>query len=328
MVRAFMRSLLFLAALLAFPHISPAPLIYVPGEGWIYETPGKEGKWHRLRAEDQLKVAEDAFEQKEYNLALKAARRTVKRWPLSDFTPDAQFMIGRVYEHKNHDEKAFNEYQKVIDKYPKYSKYEEVLQRQYEIANRFLGGQWFKLWGVIPIFPSMEKTAAMYEKLVKSGPYSDVGAQAQLKMGEAHVKEEQFSKAVKQYERAADIYSDRKEVASEALFKAGLAYHKQTKAAEYDQNSSTKAIATFSDFIALYPEDPRVPEAQQLIVELKTEQARGAFEIARFYEKKKAWQGAMVYYNEVLIKDPESPFAADARARIEVIKRRLGQTAE
>lgn len=328
MRRVSLKCLLVLVALVALPHVSPAPLIYVPGEGWIYETPGKEGKWHRLRAEDQLKVAQDAYEAKDYGTAMKAARRTVKRWPLSDYAPDAQFMIGQLYEHKKYDEKAFNEYQKIVDKYPKYSKYADVLQRQYEIANRFLGGQWFKLWGVIPIFPSMEKTADMYSKLSKNGPYSDVGAQAQLKMGEAQEKQELYAKAVKQYEHAADIYSDRKEVAADALFKAGMAYHKQTKTAEYDQNASTKAIATFTDFIALHPNDPRVPDAQKLITELKTEQARGAFTIAKFYEKKKSWQGAMVYYNEVLIKDPESPYAAEARERIEIIKARLGQSTE
>jgi hypothetical protein len=43
-------------------------------------------------------------------------------------------------------------------------------------------------------------------------------------------------------------------------------------------------------------------------------------EIARFYEKKRMWSGALVYYNEVLIKDPESPFAAEAKRRIEFLK--------
>jgi outer membrane protein assembly factor BamD len=328
MRRVSYRILLVAAALLAFPFASPAPLIYVPGEGWIYESPGKEGKWHRLRAEDQLKVAQNAFETKDYTLALKAARRTVTRWPLSDYAPDAQFLVGQVYEQKKYDEKAFNEYQKLIEKYPKYDKYQQVLERQYEIANRFLGGQWFKLWGRIPIFPSMEKTAAMYEKLVKNGPYSDIGPQAQLNMAAAHEKREDFAKAVKQYEHAADIYHDRKEVSADALFKAGLAYHKQAKTAEYDQNAASQAIATFSDFMALHPEHEKVAEAQKLIAELKTEQARGAFKIAKFYEKQRRWAGAMVYYNEVLLKDPNSEFAPEARERIEILKARLGHGVE
>jgi outer membrane protein assembly factor BamD (BamD/ComL family) len=320
-----------LLAVLAFPHVSPAPLIYVPGEGWVYEAPGKEGRWHRMRAEDQLQVAQEAFESEDYGLSLKAARRTVKRWPLSDFAPQAQYLVARVYEARKHDEKAFNEYQRLLEKYPKVQNYEEVLQRQFDIATRFLNGQWFRLWGYIPIFPSMEKTTEMYRKLVKNGPYSDVAAQSQLNMAAASEKREDYAKAVKMYEKAADLYSDRKAVAAEALFKAGMAYYKQAKAAEYDQNAATQAIATFSDYVALHPEHAQVPEAQQIIAELKTEKARGAFQIAKFYEKSKRWHGARVYYNQVIDPiegDPNSEYAEEARERLEIINRKLGLNTE
>ena len=39
---------------------------------------------------------------------------------------------------------------------------------------------------------------------------------------------------------------------------------------------------------------------------LRYEQAQGAMKIAKFYEKKKQFDGALVYYNEVLLKDPNS----------------------
>ena len=51
---------------------------------------------------------------------------------------------------------------------------------------------------------------------------------------------------------------------------------------------------------------------------LKAEQVRGNFEIAQFYENSKKWDGAVVYYNEVLQLDPNSRYAAPARQRIEV----------
>ena len=62
---------------LAFPFTSPAPLIYRPGEGWVYEAVGG-GKWVRTRAKDQLEVAQTAFDNKDYSTAFKAARRTQK----------------------------------------------------------------------------------------------------------------------------------------------------------------------------------------------------------------------------------------------------------
>jgi outer membrane protein assembly factor BamD len=317
--------------LLAFPHVAPAPLIYRVGEGWIYEPATKDaGKWIRTRAKDQLDVAQKAFDEKDYGLSLRAARRTVVQWPLSDYSPDAQYLMGRCYEAKGSYERAFNEYQKILEKFPKFSRYPEVLARQYEIANHFLGGAWFKLWGVIPAFPSMDKTANMYQTIIKNGPYSDVAAQAQLNIGEAREKKiswwtsPDYPKAVKAYEQAADRYHDRKDVSADALYKAGLAYNKQAKTSEYDQNAAAQAIATFNDFMALHPDDPRVPEAKKIIEALRIEQARGNFEIAKYYERKKHWEGALVYYNEVLLKDPSSTYADEAKSRIEILKLRLG----
>src|SRR5215467_13470930 len=110
-----LRLLLILACLLAFPFRSPAPLIYRPGEGWTYEPVGGGGKWRRTRAKDQLDVAQEAFDKKDYGLALKAARRVVKVWPLSDYGPQAQYLVGRCYEARGNEERAFKEYQVVLE---------------------------------------------------------------------------------------------------------------------------------------------------------------------------------------------------------------------
>lgn len=316
------RVLLLLACVACFPLSAPAPLIYRPGEGWTYEPVGGGAvAWRKLRAKDQLDVAQAAFDKKDYRLALKAAARVVFVWPLSDYAPQAQYLVGRCYELQGKDEKAFKEYEKILDKFPKFPNYDDVLQHQYAIANLHLAGKWFRLWDYIP-YPSVEKTAEMYVKIVKHGPYSDVGPASQLKLGLAREKQKDYPAAVKVYETAADRYHDRPQVAAEAIYREGLAYKSQANKAEYDQSTAGSAITTFSDFMAIYPNDPRVTQAQKLISSLRGEQARGSFETARFYERYKKWAGALVYYNEVLVIDPDSPYAGPARQRIEALKKR------
>lgn len=328
----FRFAFVLLACLVLLPLNTPAPLIYRAGEGWSYEPVGG-GKWVKTRAKDQLEVAQNAFDQKDYSLALKAARRTVKIWPLSDYAPQAQYLLARCYEAKGQDERAFKEYQKVLEKYPKVANYDEILTRQNVIANRFLAGQWFKLWGYVPFFPSMDKTSEMLEKVIKNGPYSEVAPQAQINVGSAREKQlsffnptEPYKQAIKAYKHAADQYHYQKDVAADALYKAGLAYYKQAKTAEYDQSVAGQAIETFTDLMTLFPEDSRVPEVQKIIEDLKAEQARGSLQIARFYEKKKRWRGALVYYNEVVNKDPNSKYAEEAKHRIEALNKRADQT--
>jgi outer membrane protein assembly factor BamD len=323
--------LLIVLCVLAFPFRSPAPLIYRPGEGWSYEPVGGEGKWRRARAKDQLDLAQDAFNKKDYSLALKAARRVVRTWPLSDYAPQAQYLVGRCYEAKGQEEKAFKEYQKVLEKQPKIANYDEILRRQDGIADKYLAGKWFKLWNVIPIFSSMEKTADMYDKIVKNGPYSEVAPQAQMKIGAAREKQRNYALAAKAYETAADRYHDRPQVAANALYREGIAYHKQAQTAEYDQSAAGQAIATFTDFMTLYPNDPRVPETQKIIADLKREQARGNLNIAKFYEKARKWEAAKIYYNEVVslsMADMGSAYRAEALQRLDALSKRSGKPAK
>ena len=298
----------------------PAPLIYRPGEGWTYEAVGAGAAWQRKRAKDQLAVAQEAFDAGQYRLALKAAKHTTKTWPLSDSSGRAQYLIGRCYEARKRDERAFKEYQKALTKYPKLENYSEIQQRQFEIANRYLGGQWFKLWGYIPFFPSMDRTAKLFDQVNKNGPYSEIGPKALMNIGAAREKQKDYRLAVRAYERAADKYYDRPKVGADAMYSAGIAWNRLARRAEYDQSIAGNAINFLNDFKALYPDDQRTDEATKIIASLKTEQARGALKTAEFYEKYKRYQGALVYYNEVLVKDPKSIFAAQARERIEALK--------
>ncbi len=322
MCRCVRLVLLIALFLVGFPFRSPAPLIYRPGEGWSYEAVGSEGKWQRARAKDQLEVAQQAFDAKKYGLALKAARRVVRVWPVSDYAPQAQYLVARCYEAKGRSDKAFKEYQKLVEKNPKGGDFRDVIQRQYDIANLYLGGKWFKLWGVIPAFPSMDKTADMYAAVVKNGPFSDVAPQAQLKIGTAREKQHNYVLAVKAYELAADRYHDRPEIAAEALYRQARAYRKQAQTADYDQTTAGQAVATYTDFMTLFPNDPRANEAQKTVSALKSEQARGNYRTAKFYEKYHKWEGAMIYYNEVLLQDPSSPYATEAKQRIAELKKK------
>jgi outer membrane protein assembly factor BamD (BamD/ComL family) len=251
------------------------------------------------------------------------------RWPESDYAPQAQNLVARSYEAKGDAEKAFKEYQKLLEKQPKTASFDEIRRRQYKIANLFLAGKRFKLWGTIPLYRSMDRTAKMYKDIVKTGPYSDVAPQAQLNIGTAREKQSSlgfkapdYTAAIQAYDLAADRYHDQPKVASEAIYRAGLAYQKQAQSPDRDQGTAGQAIAKFTDFLALYPDDPRAPQAHQIIASLKSKQAQGNFVVAQFYEKRKRWEGARIYYNEVLLQDPNSPYAPEARKRIDQLKQR------
>jgi len=305
------------------PSRAPAPLMYLPGEGWYYEPYGETANWQRKHAKDQLQVAEEAFTAKNYSITLRAASRILRVWPLSDYAPRAAYLIGRCQEADGKDEAAFDFYQKIITTYPKSAQYNEVLWRQYEIAGRFLNGEYFRLWNLIPIYTSMDETAKLYEKIIANGPHSEVAPHAQLKIGAAREKEKNYEEAVKAYTTAADRYNDQPAIAADAMYRAAVSWEKQADTAEYDQSAAAQAIAAYTDFTVVFPDDARVAAAQTALVKLKAEQVRGSFQIAEFYEHSHKWAGAIIYYNDVLQLDANSPLAAQARQRIEILKPRL-----
>jgi len=329
MNRRFVSLLLLVAGAMFLPFRAPAPLYYTPGEGWYYEPYGEKADWQRPNAKLQLDVAEQSFTNKNYNVTLHAAHRVLRVWPLSDYASRAEYLIGRCLETAGKDEAAFTAYEAIIQKYPQSESYEDVLWRQYEIANRFLNGEWFRLWGTIPLYRSMDGTAKLFSEIVTNGPYSDVAPHAQLRIGAAREKQKDYPEAVKAYATAADRYYNQPVIAADALYREGVAFQKQAATAEYDQGTAGQAIAAFTDFTTLYPGDKRVPDAQKAIAALKTQQVEGNFRIAQFYEQNKVLNaaqrrdGALVYYNEVLQLDPNSPFAAQARQRIEQLKPRV-----
>jgi outer membrane protein assembly factor BamD (BamD/ComL family) len=67
-----------------------------------------------------------------------------------------------------------------------------------------------------------------------------------------------------------------------------------------------------------------VPDAQRRIASLKTEEARGNYRIAQYYEKGNKLEAARIYYNAAYAIDSTSPMGIQARQRIEALKAKTG----
>lgn len=322
---AWRKFLIIMLVFISGTEWCPAPFVFTPGEGWRYDSPGDDTGWRADTAKDQLEITRLAVEAQDGMLALRSAQRLLSSWPLSDYAPDAQFYAGVAFTMRKMDQKAFDQFQVLIDIYPKSSRYEEALKQQFDIATRFMNGQRKRImWGRVPVWRSRKTAVEMYEQVIKNGPYTDFAAQAQINIGLSHEKREsfllsfseKFTDAALAYEQAAFRYFDRPEIAADALFMAGNAYFAQARSGEYDQGHSDKAILAYEDFMAMFPADERKNKAIENIAILRDEQSRGAYLIGRFYEKKKAIKSALIYYNEAISKDPTSDFAEKSRQKI------------
>jgi len=302
---------LILALCLGWPLESPAPLIYRPGQGW--ETSG-EGEVEAT-SKAQLAKAQKLEKEKNFEQAAIAYRMLVKTWPLSPNAAEAQYRYACCLLENGEPIKAYKELQKTIENYPDSSHFNEILQKQYEIGNMFLAGERLRVWH-IPTFPSMDKTVEIYETVIKNGPYSEIAPLAQMKIGFAREKQKKYKEAVEAYENLIRKYPS-SDLVDDAQFQIGFAYMSAARAADYDQTATRRSITAYQDYLTRYPKSEKVEQAQANIDKLRAEQARGLFNIARWYDWKNESTSALIYYNEVIQKYPESDLAKRAKERAE-----------
>lgn len=293
------------------PPECPAPLIWRKGEGWSYD---RSGAATATNPREQLAQGKKFQEKKDYGNAIAAYRRLLKRWPTSLSAPEAQFGLAECQLATEHMFVAFKEYQKLIEKYPGSEHFDQALQRQFEIGNMFFAGDKDKVWGV-KLFPSLDKAVEIYEQVVKNGPYTKVAPQAQMRIGLTREKQKQYLEAVRAYEKLLERYP-KDPVAEAAQFQIGYAYMQEAGRSEYDQNAANQAIGSFGEFGIRYPKSERSALADEYRVSLSEEQARGLFRIGNFYEKRKSYRAAAIYYNEVIAQNPKSDWATVAKYKL------------
>ncbi len=305
----------YLLLLAALAHRAPAPLIYHPGQGWETEGQSKVEE----TSKQQLEKGQAYEKEGKIEEARDSYRTLVRTWPLSPNAPEGQFhfaaMLYKLYDFQA----SFKEFQKCIEKYPDSEHFDEILKYQYDIACLFLAGERQKVWK-IPTLPSMDKTVDMFEQVIKNGPYSKMAPMSQLKIGFAREKQHQWDNAVKAYQELIRRYP-KSDLADDAQFQIGYAYMCASREADYDQTATNRAITGFNDYITKYPTSEKIDQARENINRLKDGQMLGIMKIAEFYDRQLNREAALIYYNNLVQRFPNSALARRATKRVEEIKR-------
>jgi outer membrane protein assembly factor BamD len=307
------------ALLLAFSSALPAALVWRPGEGWVNESSGETLAASDARA--ALQIAREMEAKEAWKEALTAYRTIVRRWPLSSTAGEAAFKMGLMQERMGDFWAAYKAYQEVVKKYAGSQYFDLAIERQYNIGNLYLAGEPQRIWK-IPLLPSMEKTVEIFEAVIKNAPYGKYAPAAQFKIGLARERQKKWSDAIAAYNKLLDRYP-KSDYADDAQYQIGYAWYQASSQPEYDQSAAEKSIEAFQDFAVRYPNSEKLAQALEYVKELNGRRLAGTLNVARFYESQKNFKAAIIYYNEVLQFAPDSPEAAEARQKIEVLRTRM-----
>ena len=236
----------------------------------------------------------------------------VRRFPRSDIAAEAQFKSGQMLEKQGKLQRAFYEYQALVQKYPRSPDFEAALQAQYTIGKAYLDGKRVDVYGV-PTLPSMAKAQEMFQKIVTNAPYSRIAPLAQYGIGQALEKSGSITATVNAYQQVVDRYPN-SDVAPNALYQIGYVYFQASRSTGYDQTAAVRAQEAFDDFLLRYPNSEKVPQAQDNLKTLQGRKTENSYTIAKYYDKQKNYKAAYVYYNEVVQQQPDSPEAVKSKA--------------
>lgn len=289
---------------------------------WIW-TP-KTGKWVNPKTavkpnpKEQFSYAKSFYELKKYDDAEREFKKLLKAYPKAFEAAESQYYLGLIKEEQDNPYEAYQAYQKVIDKYPFSERIQEIIERQYNIAEAFMTGQKRKVLGLnLPVEnPAIE----IFSKVIENSTYGPMASKAQYKLGLVLKSLMRYYEAEEAFNKVISNYPD-SEWLDAAKFQIASCRAAVSRSSDYDQGATREAKEKFEDFVREHPDAVLSRDAEKNIKELREKEAESNYNIGRFYEKQKANTAASVYYNDIITNYPKSPWAAKALERLQVMER-------
>ena len=146
-----------------------------------------------------------------------------------------------------------------------------------------------------------------FEKLKDWFPFSRYAILAELKIGDAHYKLEQYEEAIFAYEEFEKLHP-RNEAIPYVIYQIGRCYYDRIDTIDRDQVPAREAMETFQRLIKGFPEDQYARLAKDHINKCYKSLAGHEYIIGVFYFKSKHYEAAYSRFMSVISNYPDVGF--------------------
>jgi outer membrane protein assembly factor BamD len=185
-----------------------------------------------------------------------------------------------------------------------------------------LAGKKLKLLG-IPIATSMDRAVEIFAAVIRTAPYGKYTARAQFDIGLAREKQGANDAALQAYQAVIDKFPN-DPIAADAQYQIGYIWFMAAKSGTKDIAATNNARQAFQDFLFRYPNSEKAAQARANLQQLERKTTKSSFDVARYYDRQKAYRAAVIYYNEVIRQQPGSAESEKAKRRIDQLRAKLG----
>ena len=161
-----------------------------------------------------------------------------------------------------------------------------------------------------------------FEQLKDWYPFSKHVILAELKIGDSYYHLEQYEDAIGAYQEFAELHPGN-EARPYVVYQIGRCYFDRIATIDRDQTSTRKALETFRQLRAQYPESVYADRAGDHINRCLKNLAGNEFYVAKFYFKSKRYKAALKRFQTVVSEYPDVGMHREAMQYIARCEARL-----
>jgi len=271
----------------------------------------RNGEWKNITDKDKYLSAVANIKQlvsmgqtKEVKKALEQLKKDFPEIAGQDL--DA-FMKAEMLLAKKKYTKAVKGYDAFMSKYPESGLYEAALDREFEIATAYLGGEKMRVLLIFRI-SGYDEGEKIMDKIIDRAGNTPIAEKAALAVAESYEKRNKFNEA---YLRWSDISSrwPSGQIGEDSLLAMARCKHAAYRGPKYDASCLVSAKSYYENFQERYPKDAEKINAAEKIKQINERLAYKQYETGRYYQRTGNTQQANFYYQTVLDGWPASSAA-------------------
>jgi outer membrane protein assembly factor BamD len=166
---------------------------------------------------------------------------------------------------------------------------------------------------------SYDEAISYFEHVRSKYPYSKYAALSDLRLADTYFAQEKWLEAADGYDFYIRFHP-RHEKNAYAWFQVAKSYYLAIptdfflipKSYVKDQTATKEALEAVERYLSEYPNHEGNDEAKQMKKELRSKLAMRDMYVARFYEQRRKWRGAMTRYDRVASMYPDTDVAPEA----------------
>ncbi len=159
------------------------------------------------------------------------------------------------------------------------------------------------------------KAQQEFQIIVLSGSHTELGDDAQFYLAESYFKNKEYILAIAEYERLTRKMKFSPYVEN-CRWRICQAYVAESPNYYHDQSNTEKALQKLQEFIEEYPDSEYRSDVNNTVSELRNKLAKKIFESALMYIKLRAYDSAIVAYEDLLRQYYDTDLAEEAHAGI------------